>query len=116
MIKNDVQKKMRLLARQIRRSSNTTTLLLVGLVSYTIYQWHSLMGIDKVIHALIIFLVMAVNIRFYLLHANLSSEEADVIELHMEKRYKEKKGEYEQFQRLSLWMAAALVLIKLLSL
>lgn len=115
MARTDVQRKMAVLAKQVRKTSNITTLLMLGLIAYTIYRWQDVMAIDKAIHVLMLLLLMAINIKFYLMYANLSSEEEDAIELHMEKRYKEKKTEYEQFLRISLWMGAALILIKLIS-
>ncbi len=115
MARTDIQKKMTALAKQVRRTSNITTLLLLGLIAYTIYGWQASIGIDRAINILIMILVMAVNIKFYLIHANLNSEEDSVVELHAERRYKEKKNEYEQFLRTFLWMGAALLLIKLIS-
>ena len=113
MISCNIESQIRLLARQAKRTSNIVTLVLLVVSAYTFHQWPSAMGIDRLINAFILLLIMVINIRLYLIYANLS-DMVKIENLQLKRRYRQYKKEYRQLARLSLGMSMVLIVIKLI--
>lgn len=106
-------KKIKTLAGKAKKTSNLVTLVLIAYMAYTFSKWHGIANLDRFINLLIIILIMAINIKFYLLYANLSSLDNGVAKANIERTYKHEKREYNNLVRISLWMGIILLIGKL---
>ena len=105
-------KKVKKLASKAKKASNLTTLALILYMAYTFGTWHGIAGIDRFINLLIIILVLAVNIKFYLIFANLDSPDDEVAVTSIERAYKHERKEYNNLVRISLWIGIILFIWK----
>lgn len=106
-------KKIKTLAGKAKKASNLTTFVLIAYMTYTLGKWNGIAGLDRFINLLIMVLILAINIKFYLIYANLDSSDAEVIKVDVERTYKHEKREYSNLTRISLWMGAILLIGKL---
>jgi hypothetical protein len=108
-----MMKKIKTLAGKAKKNSNLVTLILVTYMAYTFSKWHSIASIDRFINLLVIALIMAVNIKFYLIYANLGSFDEEVAKESIECTYKHEKRAYNNLVRISLWMGIIILAGKL---
>lgn len=106
-------KKIKVLAGKAKKASNIVTLVLVAYLAYIFSIWHGIEGIDRFINLLIIILIMAINIKFYLIYANLGSFDNGAAKANIEGTYKHEKREYNNLARISLWMGIILLMSKM---
>jgi hypothetical protein len=83
-------------------------------MAYTFSKWHKVAGFDRLINLLIISLIMAINIKFYLIYANSNSFDKDTDDVSIERTYKYEKREYNNLVRATLWMGIILLTGKLI--
>ncbi|MDF2530802.1 MAG: hypothetical protein K0Q65_383 [Clostridia bacterium] len=95
-------------------TSNLTTTFFIAYMAYTFSKWHRITGFDRLINLLIIILIIAINIKFYLIYTNLSSFDKEAEAFMSKKAYKQEKREYNNLVRAALWMGVALLIGKVL--
>ena len=106
-------KKIDKIARKAKKASNITTLVLMAYLAFTLSKWHSIAGFDRFIDLLIFILILAVNIKFYLIYANLGDFGNEAVSKDIELSYKHASSEYNNLVRISLWMSIILLVGKL---
>jgi hypothetical protein len=107
-------KKIKALARKAKKASNITTMALIAYLAFTISSWHSIAGLDRFINLLIFILILAVNIKFYLIYANLGGFEHEAVKKDIELSYKHANREFDSLMKISLWMSIILIIGKLI--
>jgi hypothetical protein len=108
-----MMKKIKTLAGNAKKKSNLVTLVLIAYMAYTFSEWHSIASLDRFINLLIVTLIMAVNIKFYLIYSNLGSIDDEVAKASIERTYIYEKREYNNLVRISLWMGIVILIGKL---
>jgi hypothetical protein len=106
-------KKTKTLAGKAKKASNVVTLILIAYMAYTFSKWQGIASFDRFINLLIIALIIAINIKFYLIYANLGSADNGAANTNIEGTYKLEKREYNNLARISLWMGIILLMGKL---
>lgn len=95
-------------------TSNMTTLIFAAYMAYTFSLWHKVAGFDRLINIVILILIMAVNIKFYLIYANLNDLKSSIDKKVIERTYKYEKREYNNLIRASLWMGIFFIVGRLI--
>ena len=107
-------KKVKTLGGKAKKASNLVTLTLIVYMAYTFSVWHGIDSFDRFINLLITVLIIAINVKFYLIYANLHSMDDEVAKPSTERTYKYEKKEYNNLVRISLWMGIIILIGKLL--
>ena len=106
-------KKVKTLASKAKKASNLVTLTLILYMAYTFSMWHGIGSFDRFINLLIMALIIAINIKFYLIYANLHGTLDEDAKSSVERTYKYEKKEYNNLARISLWMGIIILIEKL---
>lgn len=97
---------------RVRWTSNISSAVFIAYMAYAINGWHRLGGFDNFMNVLVMALILAVNIKFYIIYWNLSSQEGTLENSSVHDILRRSKNEYQQLMKASLWMMGILLIIK----
>lgn len=101
---DNLMKKVNIFLGKVKAASNIATLIFLIATAYTMSQWHKVSNFDSFLNALIAFVMLIVNIKFYRIHLELESAVELTEEREIQRLYKLQKREYGQ------WLIASLLL------
>jgi hypothetical protein len=98
---------------QVNLTCNLCTFTFIAYMAYAIYKWQKISGFDNLMNFLVLGFIMAINIKFYLIYAEISSLRVGINDSAEKHKYNDQRKEYRQLARASLWMAIIFAIIKI---